>query len=66
VVLGPSLVNLGAVECHEGLNSHGLTHLSVGAYPLWENFHNGEDFPLFIPPVLGGSSLRLVLGTLFL
>jgi hypothetical protein len=33
---------------------------------LGGNFHNGEAIPLSIPPVLGGSSLGLVLGTHFL
>jgi len=66
VVLGISLVILGGVMCLEELISHGLTHLSLGAYPLGGNLHNGVAILSFIHLVPGDSYLGLVLGILFL
>jgi len=62
-ILGLSLVNLGAVMCREGIISCGFAHLCHGAHPLRANLHNGEAIPLSTHPVLGDSSLGLVLGT---
>jgi hypothetical protein len=66
VVLGLSLVRLGAVVHLEVLNFLGLAHLSLGAHPLGENFHRGEVFFLCPHLVPGVSSVRLTLGTYFL
>jgi hypothetical protein len=62
VVLGLSLVRLGAVIILEVLNFHGVAHHSPGAHPLGEN----DFFLLFPHPVLGVSSLGLNLGISFL
>jgi hypothetical protein len=57
---------LGENMCLDDLIFYGLAHFSLGAHPLGENFHNGVAIHSSIHLVLGGSSLGLDLGILFL
>jgi hypothetical protein len=66
VVLGMSLVRMGAVVCEEVLTSHVLAHLSLGAHSSGVTFQIGEAFPLSIPQAPCDFSLGLVLGKFFL
>jgi len=54
------LVKLGVVMFLKDFVSHGVAHISLGEYPLGENWDDGVAIPSSIHPILGGSSLEIV------